>query len=141
MGCLALVSAFLPEVSLLGLRGLDGCSCQVRMALSICRRVESLMPRAGGRRHETLADSRVQVREQEPPVASETAAEHPRVQLGGQTARQADLHRCRSTYSLSRYLGTYLRTPYCGMPAGGDYIMTGRAGAAYHRQAWVIEAW
>lgn len=61
------------------------------MALSLCRRVESLMPRAGGRRHETLADCRVQVREQEPPAASETAAEHPRAQLGGQTGGSAQV--------------------------------------------------
>lgn len=86
VACLALASVFLPELSLLRTRGLDGCSCQVRMALSICRRVESLMPRAEGRRHETLAEAGCK---QEPPAPSETAAEHPRAQLA---ARQADRH-------------------------------------------------
>lgn len=60
VACLALASVFLPELSLLRTRRLDGCSCQVRMALSICRRVESLMPRAEGRRHETLAEAEPQ---------------------------------------------------------------------------------
>lgn len=45
---LALASVFLPELSLLRTRGLDGCSCQVRMALSICRRVESLDAKGSG---------------------------------------------------------------------------------------------
>lgn len=84
-------SVFLPELSLLRTRGLDGCSCQVRMALSICRRVESLMPR--GRRvlcmrHETLA------------MAGGSASRNPRhlpkprqhIRGAQLAARQADRH-------------------------------------------------
>lgn len=120
VACLALVSAFLPELSLLRLRGLDGCSCQVRMALSICRRVESLMPRAEGRRHETLAVDRPRAGT---PAASETAAAHPRAQLA---ARQADRCRYRSTavyHVQSRGRGLHNDRPgrYSLSPAGVGY--------------------
>lgn len=48
------------------------------------------------------------------------------------------VHSWRPDRQIGASTGVLLYTMY--NPAGGDYIMTGRAGTAYHRQAWVIEA-
>lgn len=101
------------------------------MALSICRRVESLMPRAEGRRHETLAEAGPQAGT---PGSFRNRGRASACTAGGQTGRSAQVRE-------------YMPGP------GGDYIMTAGRGPnkqyrnrycyipAYHRQAWVIEAW
>lgn len=130
VGCLALVSAFLPELSLLRLRGLDGCSCQVRMALSICRRLESLMPRAGGRRHETLADSRVQVPRAGTPGSfrnhGRASASTPQYHTTGGTSHGRGLHNDRPRRCSLSTAGVGYRGLVIGgvelRPLGPDYI-------------------
>lgn len=83
-----------------------------------------------------VVDAKGRRQEARDPCSGQAASRNPRqlpkprlrIRSAQLAARQADRRKYRST------------AVYMYNPAGGDYIMTGRAGTAYHRQAWVIEA-